>query len=219
MAQRTCGVEGCEKKHRARGLCSSHYNATFSPDRHRRENTCEECGTRYETTRSDGRYCSLRCRDARARSKKAVVGPLPRTPRNPSPVAIRVARPRRWVAGSCARCGTPFVARIFSNPDRYCSRECARRSQDARHRSTHGNPGSGWIAPRIRYAIYHSAGWKCGLCGQQVDRTLPYNHDWAASLDHITPRSRGGSDERDNLRLAHRLCNAIRRDSLDPDVT
>jgi hypothetical protein len=31
---RTCTVDGCDKAHRARGLCSTHYNRAHQPDRH-----------------------------------------------------------------------------------------------------------------------------------------------------------------------------------------
>lgn len=51
----------------------------------------------------------------------------------------------------------------------------------------------------------------CWLCGQHVDQTLPANHDLARSIDHVIPRSLGGTNERSNLRLAHRRCNSRRR--------
>lgn len=42
----------------------------------------------------------------------------------------------------------------------------------------------------------------CWLCG------APLNGD--ATLDHVLPKSKGGSNSRENLRLAHRHCNAKR---------
>lgn len=97
---------------------------------------------------------------------------------------------------------------------RFCSDRCGRRSQDKRQRSTRGNPGSSWIDPKRRYRIYARDGWVCQLCGDPVDRGLPYNDDWAASLDHIVPKSETlFPDHSDaNLRLAHRWCNAVRSD-------
>lgn len=44
MQERTCTIEGCEKPHRARGLCASHWNATYRRDQHR-EVPCTICGT------------------------------------------------------------------------------------------------------------------------------------------------------------------------------
>lgn len=64
MTQRTCDVGGCDRAHRAKGYCAAHYNAILKPDRHRTVIVCAECGEVYETKRTNGRYCSLTCRDA-----------------------------------------------------------------------------------------------------------------------------------------------------------
>lgn len=58
----------------------------------------------------------------------------------------------------------------------------------------------------------------CGICGQEVDKTLPFidpntqkPHPWAKTVDEIVPVSLGGSPiERSNCRLAHRDCNIKR---------
>lgn len=42
--------------------------------------------------------------------------------------------------------------------------------------------------------------WKCGICGRRVSRT-------SFSIDHILPVSRGGTNARENLQLAHLRCN------------
>lgn len=67
---RTCSVEGCSRKHQARGYCGSHYNKILKPDRHITRITCEVCGVEYTTKRTDGRYCSLPCRDQAMREQK-----------------------------------------------------------------------------------------------------------------------------------------------------
>ena len=211
MTERTCTVEGCGRKHRARGLCVSHYNAeVYGPDRHRRTITCAECGAGHETTRWDGRYCSLWCRDAKGRRRKALVGPLPRPERVPLPDPPAPPIPRLFIAGTCAWCKAPFVGRFYGTPDRYCSPACGRSATDRRHAYRHAHRYQKWIDPARRYAIYTRDRWECQLCGERVDPALPYNHDWAASLDHIVPRSEGGDHSDANLRLAHRWCNAVR---------
>jgi hypothetical protein len=53
-------------------------------------------------------------------------------------------------------------------------------------------------------------GSACALCGEPVDMTLRRfdpNGEMCASVDHVTPRSLGGSHEPENLQLAHMLCN------------
>jgi hypothetical protein len=39
-------------------------------------------------------------------------------------------------------------------------------------------------------------------------------HRYAGSVDHVIPTSRGGTDERSNLRLAHVTCNCSRSNKL-----
>ncbi len=48
-------------------------------------------------------------------------------------------------------------------------------------------------------------GWWCWLCGEAVDPTA--TGPWQPTVDHLVPRSRGGSSDAANLRLAHRRCN------------
>ena len=50
----------------------------------------------------------------------------------------------------------------------------------------------------------------CLLCFEPVDKTIPSPHPMSPSVDHVIPRSRGGSDEKSNLRLTHRGCNMKR---------
>lgn len=61
-------------------------------------------------------------------------------------------------------------------------------------------------------------GWRCHLCGEPVSKNKT---PWARkgpTIDHIIPRSKGGSDDIDNLRLAHRKCNEARGNSDLPDA-
>lgn len=54
-------------------------------------------------------------------------------------------------------------------------------------------------------------GSNCTICGEPLDRAEPTRGNGKAiSFDHIVPRSEGGSDRLENLRLAHRLCNSLR---------
>ena len=48
----------------------------------------------------------------------------------------------------------------------------------------------------------------CGICGQPVDKTLPYPHPLSPCIDHIIPIDRGGHpSDMENLQLAHWICN------------
>lgn len=54
----------------------------------------------------------------------------------------------------------------------------------------------------------------CGICGQPVDKSLKYPHPLSPTVDHIIPCARGGSDDLDNLQLAHRKCNRDKGDRM-----
>lgn len=65
MTERTCDVDDCSNSHRARGLCSTHYNQRHQPARHARMTTaCTVCGRLVERpTKGDRRAaCSVACR-------------------------------------------------------------------------------------------------------------------------------------------------------------
>ena len=56
---------------------------------------------------------------------------------------------------------------------------------------------------------------------QQVSARLHHQLDTAAlapaaSIDHILPRSRGGTDDDSNLQIAHLRCNLLKHDQAQP---
>ena len=57
--------------------------------------------------------------------------------------------------------------------------------------------------PARRIEIFVRDNWRCGYCGERVDRTN-------ATLDHIVPQSMGGTHSRHNLRTACLMCNSIK---------
>jgi 5-methylcytosine-specific restriction endonuclease McrA len=57
----------------------------------------------------------------------------------------------------------------------------------------------------LRTRIWMRDGYLCWLCGKDVE--------WAdMTVDHVLPRSKGGTDRQSNLRCAHWLCNNKRGD-------
>lgn len=58
-------------------------------------------------------------------------------------------------------------------------------------------------------------GTDCGICHQPVDMTLARVDGLdCPSVDHILPRSHGGSHEPANLQLAHLRCNMLKSDRI-----
>jgi 5-methylcytosine-specific restriction endonuclease McrA len=70
----------------------------------------------------------------------------------------------------------------------------------------------GYLANRakLRYP-----GVLCGICGEEIDLTLPRKDPMSFLADHIIPVEQGGSDRASNLMPAHLGCNQRR---LNKDV-
>jgi 5-methylcytosine-specific restriction endonuclease McrA len=52
----------------------------------------------------------------------------------------------------------------------------------------------------------------CALCGKPIDYTLPANHPWSYSCDHIVAVNLGGTPTIDNAQAAHLRCNIAKGD-------
>jgi endogenous inhibitor of DNA gyrase (YacG/DUF329 family) len=183
--------------------------------------TCAACGKEVRKVKSGSRkpVCSNACRrfiqfGERPEPSKALVGPLPKPQRNTAVPTVRVPSTRQgFTSGECFWCCAPFVQdlRTTGVPARFCSNRCSTRYHKAKRERRHGRFD---ISPRERAAIYERDGWTCQLCHEPVDPTLPRNHCWAASLDHIECQSWTLVPDHSpsNLRLAHRMCNSVRSD-------
>jgi 5-methylcytosine-specific restriction endonuclease McrA len=76
--------------------------------------------------------------------------------------------------------------------------------------SAHGRP---W--QRIRTAVLNRDGWNCRHCGSHVHpRCLVNGCPTCAHVDHVLPRSKGGSDHPSNLVAACQRCNLARGDRM-----
>lgn len=110
---------------------------------------------------------------------------------------------------NCDGCDATFVS---TRPEaRWCSKACANRHWGnvrarQRRRAT--------TARYIDRAIFDRDGWICHICKASVDPTLPRTHDAGATIDHVIPLSRGGTDEPSNVATAHWRCNREKRAKL-----
>jgi 5-methylcytosine-specific restriction protein A len=57
---------------------------------------------------------------------------------------------------------------------------------------------------RLRQRLKEQQQGLCALCG------IPIAQNEFISIDHIIPKSRGGSDATPNLQAAHTICNNMR---------
>jgi ATP adenylyltransferase len=75
----------------------------------------------------------------------------------------------------------------------------------------HRAPGLGIIPGKIRYEILKRAAFRCELCGVSADER-------ALDVDHILPRSAGGTDDPENLQALCCLCNTNKGAGDDADL-
>lgn len=106
---------------------------------------------------------------------------------------------------TCEPCGTPFTA---THPGkRYCSSSCRER-QKQRARPIPE------LTRTEKVAIFERDGWRCYLCGHDIDPTLRWPSGHSATVDHVKPVSAGGTNDPDNLRATHWNCNEAKGSGL-----
>lgn len=57
--------------------------------------------------------------------------------------------------------------------------------------------------------IFERDGWRCGICGADIDPAIAWPDPRAATIDHVAPVVLGGSDTPENVRPAHLRCNSV----------
>lgn len=66
MSHRTCDVDGCERKHIAKGMCPAHYTARYKKQpgykRTSYERICDNCGETFRGARPTARFCDDACK-------------------------------------------------------------------------------------------------------------------------------------------------------------
>ena len=157
---------------------------------------CPRCGVQFWPWANGVSHARLFCSDKARHQELARIRNLERT------ASRNAARPHEW-SRRCSWCLEPFVAKRRNQ--KYCCiphqniAKSKRRKARLRGASA-GEPISLWV-------IYERDGGRCGLCGAGVDRNAKWPSRQAPSVDHITPISRGGNDNADNLQLSHLSCN------------
>jgi len=198
---RTCTVDGCDRVHRAKGYCASHYNSILAPDRHRTELVCEECGTAHVTTRTNGRYCSMVCAKARVKAATAARKAEAQAVRDARPV--RVATPKAPSFAPevrvCTWCGEDYRAVRADNA--YCTERCARKAAKRRRRAREVGATGTYTWSEVARLYVRLGG--CAYCHLPTTDLEP---------DHVIPLSKGGSNSITNVVPACRSCNSDKRD-------
>lgn len=177
--------------------------------------TCTVCGAEYMARSQESRHCSAKCVNARKKVEgsrrersaqfRARYGKRG-SARHLAMLALEKAAAgttggaRVFVSGPCIMCGE-----AYTSPGalaRYCSELCRSRNRNRAH----------GLTLLERTAIFARDNWECHICGGATDPCADPLDDAYPTLDHLTPRSQGGTHEPSNLATAHRICNSVRRD-------
>lgn len=183
--------------------------------------TCRYCEQAFTLARWNQRYCSNRCKQARARrdnpfhgqSCQVVYGEC----RGCGSVTVG-NKHRSWCGRKCKmNPASPFaclVCRKYVRPGEngvhhqahlYCSSECRLKAERQRRGKRH--------AARDR-AIFERDGLICHICWEPLERDEIVPHPLAPTIDHIIPVSKGGGNEEANKQAAHYRCNVLKGDRL-----
>lgn len=101
--------------------------------------------------------------------------------------------------GVCRKCGKTCKFYVCD----VCQYEMIRKDRKKYRKRLQGVKSE----PYTHNEIAERDGWRCQLCRKMVNKRLKYPHPMCASIDHIVPISKGGTDVRVNVQLAHLVCN------------
>ena len=155
---------------------------------------CERCGEAFAASWPTAKYCSSDCR-------------------NQSYNEIRRLKyegaPKKEIVCQC--CGSAFMS---SNPKRLvcdnskCRTSAYKQGRKDQRRRRRARMRSVKTDVFTSVEIFERDGWRCGICGEKVNKGIEYPHPKSASLDHIVPLAEGGEHSKANCQLAHFSCNA-----------
>lgn len=160
-------------------------------------NSCKTCGTQFQVKAQTRVFCSKSC--SYEHTKARVLKSWHESKKH---------RPH-FKEIECSYCSRPvtvpssFTQKMVSHPECKAERKKARnRIKSTRRR--------GYRATLRNLSVEKMGdrdNWTCHICNDPVNPLLPSNHREGASVDHVIPLSRGGSDEPENLKLSHWICN------------
>lgn len=130
---------------------------------------------------------------------------------------------KRLATHVCKNCGIEFCQMVTGyNSEVYCSERCQVRwfnktHSDKRHKILTSRKYDKSISLE---RLFKRDKGVCYLCGKPCDwndgvtkeGTFVAGNNYP-SIDHIVPVAKGGTHTWDNIKLAHRICNTLKRDS------
>lgn len=194
----------CGKTTRRKFCCMWH-ERLYSCGRRMETRQCKKCGNDFSTIYDCQSYCSLECWNV---ANDNIYIPKEKVVEKKPPII-------------CAECLKEFIPSGKRN--KYCSRECYRKSnsRDNNHlrrtRIKNARKDLGITINKLferDHGICHICG---GLCCKEdyfvTDSGTVIAGNMYPSIDHVIALANGGTHTWDNVSLAHRICNSIKKDN------
>lgn len=167
-------------------------------EKHRRK--CPVCGKEFVANTLNRVYCSSRCLYTVNLKQKR----------------DEYAEEYEPVTFTCAECGKSVTTRCGDKHRVYCSNSCMNRAINRQQKMKREEQIEKAFVESVKLReIYDRDNGICRICGLPVPETNESSNQWAATVDHIYPLSKGGLHKKSNCQLAHRLCNSIKQDDSD----
>lgn len=110
---------------------------------------------------------------------------------------------------NCTDCNAIVCCRCRSKRNVVCSSCLVRRRQRIDAKRNHKRRAAGLLKLSV-HDLARRDGNRCHICQRKVDLSLSGMSKWGPTIDHLIPVSHGGTNDAENLALAHRRCNISR---------
>jgi hypothetical protein len=109
----------------------------------------------------------------------------------------------------CPDCHEPVTMSSSNGSHKVCQSCRVKRNKAINARKSHKRRALGPAVLSV-YELAARDGTRCHICSRKVDMKLSGQAKWGPTIEHILPVSKGGTNDADNLALAHRHCNTAR---------
>jgi len=150
---------------------------------------CYQCGLDFVANKAGQRFCSHKCMRKAHQNKKTVL---------------------RRVARTCKTCNQPLEYGVRKLVCLACMKA---KERDRSARKSHSRRATGKLPSKSQ--VVQRWGNRCHLCEKKIDLGLSGKNPLGFTFDHVIPVSMGGTNDAENIRPAHWICN-IRRGNRGP---
>ena len=151
---------------------------------------CAQCLHGFFASDSRRKFCSRKC-ERLARSKK-----------------MKISYAQGRAAKKCEMCGAPSSNSEHQRTRRFCTSCAKENKRNVQRRRDHKKRAKGKLPTKAQVLDRWSN--RCHLCEKKIDLDLPSMNRLGFTFDHVIPVSKGGTNDLQNIRPAHRSCNSAR---------